>query len=165
MTAPTSGTEPANARVSHLDKVGSVEDLGTLEALPRRTNNLVPGRVRQFNPFDNLVIETHRTGKPRLAVADDLESAKVLIRRAAARADLGIDVVPTIAPDGRNALAYLARDKRPKTPNAAEGGAAEGGAVETPNGAAPVDQTDQESGLESYDDDVAEDAPVSTPAG
>jgi hypothetical protein len=151
MTAATN--EPPNERVSHADKVGSVEDLGTLAEMPRRSNNLVPGRVRQYNPFDPLVVETYQTGKPRLAVADDLESAKVLIRRAAEHAGFGVDVVATVAPDGRDAVAYLARDKRPKV------------TAPTPPGAPTATPAETEAeGMASYDDDP-DDEPGVTAVG
>ena len=84
--------------------------------------------------------------KIRCLLADDLESAKVLIRRAAARAGLGIDVVPTVAPDGRDALAYLAREKRVREPKS-----------DTAADNATVDQADTtDDGMESYDDDESQ---------
>lgn len=146
--------ETPNERVSHADKVGAVEDLGTLTELPRRSNNLVPGRVRQYNPFDALVVETYQTGKPRLAVADDLESAKVLIRRAAEHAGLGVDVVATVAPDGRDAVAYLARDKRPKVAITAPSAPSSAEAPST----APAGS--EAEGMQSYDDDPEDETGV-----
>lgn len=133
-------TTATTDRTNHAEQVGTVEDLGILDALPKRPSNLPPGRGRQFNPFDSLVVETHTTGKPRLAVADDLESAKVLIRRAAAHANLGVDIVPTVAPDGRDAVAYLAREKREKKDAAA--------------GSSSADQVDADADVESYDEDA-----------
>lgn len=135
MTASTS------ERTNHAEQVGNIEDLGSLDALPKRPINAPPGKGRQYNPFDDKVVETFQTGRPRLAVADDLESAKVLIRRAAAHANLGIDIVPTVTPDGRDAVAYLARAKRVKKDAAADE------AADSSSGATTDDD------VESYDED------------
>lgn len=137
-------TTVAPDRTSHADQVGTIEDLGTLDALPKRAVTAPPGRGRQFNPFDDKVVETFESGRPRLAVADDLASAKVLIRRAAAHAGLGIDIVPTVAPDGRDAIAYLAREKR-------ETKKADAAATSTPD-ANPAEADDVESFDEDADD-------------
>lgn len=101
---------------NHLSAVGTIEDLGPVENLPVTQTAFGAGRTRHYNPFDTLVRSTYETGKPRLAVADNLTSARVLIRRAAEHAGLGVDIVQTVAADGRAAVAYLARDKRPKAP-------------------------------------------------
>lgn len=135
-------TATTTERINHSEQVGTVEDLGTIQALPKRPITAPPGRGRQHNPFDDLVLLTVQTGLPRLAVADDLESAKVLIRRATARAGLGVDMLMTVTEDGRDAIAYLARPKRVRKSST----------TQTP--AVAPQPSEAADGMESYDEDT-----------
>lgn len=104
-----------DTKIRHSENVGAVTEVAVLDSLPKRpSNGAAPGRGREPNPFDAGVGASYVDGKPRLVIADDLESAKVLIRRAAEHQGLGVDVVPT-EHDGRPALAYLARAKRERS--------------------------------------------------
>jgi len=98
--------------IRHSQNVGTVRDLGAIDELPPRPPSGA-GSSRQANPFDEGVALSYSSGKPRMAYADNLDSAAILIRRAAMHRGWGATIVPTEADDGTPVLAYLVHPKLP----------------------------------------------------
>jgi hypothetical protein len=96
--------------IRHSMNVGTVRDLGPLAELPKMPYNGA-GHPRDVNPFDEGVRLSFETGQARSAYVDNIDSARVLIRRAAKHLGIGVTIVPTLADDGATpVIAYQAHD-------------------------------------------------------